>query len=551
MSHISKKYTILIFCIILVFQSSIILYPGWREDDVLYFLIRLKQDIFGNALNGFTLVVNSERFTPFNYFGYQIVSYLSFEPIYYYLYNYILSLTTIIILSHTGIILELRYWPLFIFLLFVPGHADSYYQLVNPEKELILFWSVFLYTIVAIIKNKNIKSQNTLLIFSYIFIVFSLFMKETTFIILVTFCVSLLILNLKYRLLSGKLILNKKIKYILLSGVAISIFYLVLYFFFTINAPDGGYHYMLTPADSIKARIMYSAKALVLYSISDPFLIIILPSLFVVSIYYRFKKSKVLITNDQSKHLLIFDVCFITAISLTTAYVVLGFHGYRYLLPAYPFGMIAIAGYLQIYYTLIKEQIFKLKFIIPCIIIVILLINSIISSINLAVFYKVSSYNFMKYKEVLINYIQKHDFSNTEAIKAYFPGKDKIRMNYSNHRHNDLLKFYEISTEQIIFEYNNENSNWIAKEPDTNPYSTVNKGEILLLLPNSTIAQDQTIANLSGLNLRKVIHTYSPNYYEIPEIRHLLKFIMLKKNPGMLGTRMIFREVDYAIYEIL
>jgi len=26
---------------------------------------------------------------------------------------------------------------------------------------------------------------------------------------------------------------------------------------------------------------------------------------------------------------------------------------------------------------------------------------------------------------------------------------------------------------------------------------------------------------------------------------------MLNKNPNMLGTRMVFREVDYAIYEVL
>jgi hypothetical protein len=53
------------------------------------------------------------------------------------------------------------------------------------------------------------------------------------------------------------------------------------------------------------------------------------------------------------------------------------------------------------------------------------------------------------------------------------------------------------------------------------------------------------------LRLRKIMHTQSPNYFEIPEIRHFLKYLMMIKNPNLLGTRMVYREVDYAIYEVL
>ena len=94
------------------------------------------------------------------------------------------------------------------------------------------------------------------------------------------------------------------------------------------------------------------------------------------------------------------------ALSLVAAYVVLGFHGYRYLLPAYPFGLIALASYLQIYMPSIKKHFKKLYIFVPSILLVILLINSIFSAINLAVFYKVSSYNFMQYKDVLIQNIK-------------------------------------------------------------------------------------------------------------------------------------------------
>jgi len=41
--------------------------------------------------------------------------------------------------------LKLKYWPVFIILVFVPGHADLFYQIVNPGKELIVF-GVYIYS---------------------------------------------------------------------------------------------------------------------------------------------------------------------------------------------------------------------------------------------------------------------------------------------------------------------------------------------------------------------------------------------------------------------
>ena len=67
----------------------------------------------------------------------------------------------------------------------------------------------------------------------------------------------------------------------------------------------------------------------------------------------------------------------------------IGYYGFRYLLPAYPFGLLAIAAYFQIYVPKIKKY-FKYHFIFfPSIILIILLFNSFFSTINLAVFYKV------------------------------------------------------------------------------------------------------------------------------------------------------------------
>ena len=177
MISIKNKYSLLFILSFFVIQAAIILFPGWREDDASFFLNQLKNNLFGNAIYGFNLDNLSERFTPFYYFGYQFLSFFTFEPLYFFLYNFFLSLTTLILLQLIRIKLNLKYWPLFLFIIFVPGHADSFYQIVNPEKELILFWCLFLYTLITLIENKtNYHFDNALIFISLPLLIFSLFL---------------------------------------------------------------------------------------------------------------------------------------------------------------------------------------------------------------------------------------------------------------------------------------------------------------------------------------------------------------------------------------
>ena len=554
MISIKNKYSLLFILSVFVFQAAIILYPGWREDDAAFFLIRLKYNLFGNALDRFSFENPSDRFIPFYYFGYQLISFFTFKPFFFFLYNLFLSLSTLILLQIIRIKLKLKYWPVFIFLVFVPGYADSFYQIVNPEKELIFFWCLFLFTIMTLLDNESNKHRSIILMFiSFPLIIFSLFLKETTFIILSIFCSSFLVLNSKILSFSTKIIqINTKVKYIFYSGLILSLSFLVLFFIFTRSAPDTeGYHYLLTPADSIVTRIMFSVKALILYAITDPLLVLLLPILFFYSVYQRVALSKDIFSENRIRYSTFIDACAITALSLVAAYVVLGFHGFRYLLPAYPFALVALASYLQIFLPIIKNNFKKLYIFVPSVFLVILLINSIFSAVNLAVFYKVSSYNFMQYKDVLIQNVNNINLNFNNLISFYIPGKNKITMDYTASMHKNILSFYEINVDQINFEYSTTNDNWVEQSEIAFNESNIKKGDNLLILPNSTISQDEILSNLRGLRLREIIHTQSPNYFEIPEIRHLLKYIMLKINPTLLGTRMVFREVDYAIYEVL
>jgi len=154
----------------------------------------------------------------------------------------------------------------------------------------------------------------------------------------------------------------------------------------------------------------------------------------------------------------------------------------------------------------------------------------------------------MMYKDALIQKINKLNLIKNNTSNFFIPGEKDIGI--SSFRHKYLLKFYDIDIDKIRFEYNSTNKNWIIKNIGRNTGEFVKKGDLLLITPNTNISQDKIMENISDLKFKKILQTQSPYYFEIPEIRHFLKFIILKQNPETLIHQMIYREVDFGIYEI-
>ena len=551
MNFLNFKINQRVFILLIAYQFIIIIYPGWQIDDTAFFLIRLKNNLFGNVMNTFPFDNGSDRFTPFYYFGYQFISFITLKPLYYFLYNLCASITTLFLLQQVGKKLSLDYWPFFLLIVFVPGYSDSFFQLVNPEKELILFWSITLFGIISFSEDsmKTFRSY-LLIVIVLISMSFAIFMKETSFIIITSFALSLLIFNAKNILLyRQKFPINNKVMFIFYSGLILLFIYFVLFFISYNQIQSGSYLQKMNPSDSFIGHIQSSIKVSILYTISDPLLVLLLPILFLYSVYRRIVQKKENFTDKMGKWAPFIDACAISALTLVSAYIILGFHGYRYLLPAYPFGLIALTGYSQIYFPIIKNKINRIYIIVPGILLVFLLFNSILSSVNTAIFYKVSSHNFMKYKDSLINKIGDINSIENKKLNFYLPGKKDI--GYTADRHRDILNFYEVDITKIEFAYNKDNQNWIEQKKEGSPENDLQKGDLILITPNSTISQDEIMANLQGLQLHEIMRTDSPYYFELPEIRHFLKYIMLKKNTDALGSKMVYREVDYAIYEVL
>jgi len=489
------------------------------------------------------------RYAPLNGISQQIISFLSFSPTYFFIYNYITGCISIIILLKIIRNIADDFWYIPILIIFLPGFSLTYFSFFAGEPTLILFWCILLLLLYNIFLENTFKSK-----ISFFIILFAtniaLYHKEPGFIFLIVFSVSYLFgyfLCNKMGRNVGKIGFYKVL--VLMAFVSSSIAFLIQYIIISLGSFKTGYLIYLTPDWSLTGKLYYTFKALILYIISDPIISVILPVLFVLSYYLR---KKITLSSDSLYHnqLYLFCTCLsLSVISYLCFFLFLGIYAPHYLLPTYPFALISLAYYLKILVPFIKKNFSRFYTLIPLSLTAILLINSLFSSINLAVNQKVSSYNFMRYKDALIKEINNLNLTKNNRINLFIPGEKDIGI--SAYRHKYILKFYDVDTNNISFVHNSTNKNWIMKNSASNAVELVKKGDLILITPNTNISQEKIMKNLSDLKFRKIIKTQSPNYFELPEIRHFLKYVMLKQNPESLRHQIIYREVDFGIYEIL
>ena len=516
---------------------------GWNLDDSCNWLYRLKNEPFS------FLQATGGRYAPLNGLSQQIISYLTFSPTIFFLYNYIVGCISIIIILKiiNNLSYDFRYVPLLI--IFLPGFSETYYSFYSGEPTLILFWCILLLCLYNIfLRNTSASISSLLIILTAANI--ALYHKEPGFIILIVFSVSYLfgyLLSHNKRGSIGEKFIYKF--FVLMALLSSGIAYFIQYLFFSLNSLKTGYLTSLTPDWSLTGRLYYSFKALILYIISDPIITVILPLFFILSFFLRRKTKSRNNLSDHNQLYLFYTCLSFSVICYLGFFLLLGIHAQHYLLPAYPFAIISLTGYLQVFMPMIKKKLKHLYVLVPVVLTALLLVNSLFSSINVAVNLKVSSYNFMRYKDALIQKIDNINLIGNNRVNLYLPGKKDIGTDA--YRHISILKFFDVDMDNIKFEYNSANQNWVEYSSASSTENLIQIGDLFLITPNSTISQEEIMANLHDLHLRNILQTQSAYYFEIPEIRHFLKFIMLKKNPNSLVHQMIYREVDFAIYEIL
>jgi len=516
---------------------------GWNLDDSCNWLNRLKNESFSfiNAKGG--------RYTPLNGLAQQIISYISFSPIAFFLYNYVTGCISIIILLKIikNISYDFKYIPLLI--IFLPGFSETYYSFFAGEPTLILFWCILLLCLYNIFV-RNISGSKSCFFVIFTSANIALYHKEPGFIILIIFSLSYLFGYFFWVKKSKSIPKIDIYKFLVLVTLILSsISYFIQYLFFSFESYRTGYLTSLTPDWSLTGKLYYSLKALILYFLSDPIVSLILPVFFFLSFYLR-KKTKLGYGSLHQNQLFLFCTCLsLSVISYLSFFVLLGIHAQHYLLPTYPFVLISLVVYLKIFMPMIKNNFKRLYVLIPSLFTALLLVNSLFSSINIAVNYKVASHNFMIYKDTLIQKINNINLINNNKISFFLPGEKNIGTNAS--RHKRILNFLDVDIDNFEFGYNRFNQNWIEYKTTYSTENLIKKGDLLLITPNSTIPKDKIFNNLHDIQMHKIMQTQSSYYFEIPEIRHLLKFILLRNDPDALVHQKIYREVDFGIYEIL
>ena len=203
---------------------------GWNLDDSCNWLYRLKNEPLS------FLPATGGRYAPLNGLSQQIISYLSFSPIFFFLYNYIVGCISIIIILKiiNNLSYDFRYVPILI--IFLPGFSETYYSFYSGEPTLILFWCILLLCLYNIFLRNTSASISSLLIILTVANI-ALYHKEPGFIILIVFSVSYLF---------GYLFLHKKMRgsvdekfvykiFILIALISSSIAYLIQYLFFSLR----------------------------------------------------------------------------------------------------------------------------------------------------------------------------------------------------------------------------------------------------------------------------------------------------------------------------
>ena len=554
-----KNNRVAIFLLIGCILSPIILaWPGWTPDDTGFQLSVIKYRPFVFSKWSYIEHNAGDRFFPLAFSGHQLVSYLSFSIEAFFIYNYLLAFLSISILLYITIRFFPRFWYFPILIVFTPTFVDSYYIIVNHEKEIFFLWSLFLF-LFLLLKSNNQSRHSNLIFLSLIPANLVLYFKETGFIILISFVIACF---LRYRKSvadttdskNGKNSLAKRIQLLLfllfLSGLAFAVQYLI----FARFGGQDSYLRTLTPQLTFLGRIMYSIKAFALFVISDPLPVVVLP-LLLVAAHIVSRRLKTIEHNSISylQNLPVLDSLAIASLSFVFSYVALGIHQNRYLLPAYPFAMLAIAGYSTILTRYRFHLVPKTLKIYIVLAVFLLIFNSMISSVNLSVFHRVIAHNFKQFNKVLLEKIEDRiQMSNDkDLIRIYIAGKTIDGFSYASDRQLDFLKVFGVDITKLQFLYAEGTKNWILPySSKENECSDVKKGDLILVFPNSIIPMREILKNLQEIPLRDILKTESHNYFELPEFRHVIKRIMLAIKPTLIGSRMVYREVDFIIYEV-
>lgn len=507
------------------------------------------------------------RFYPLYWSEWEILSKVDISPYLFYLFNFLEAFIGCSVLysiiekfsnKKTGVML--------LFLLILsPAFIESYYRLGVPDKNSLFLFAIGSYFIINYLFSGKSSKMNMLnLLFGTVAINLALYFKEPGFIIISLFSISFVYLLKKYD--EKNYINNKHRIWVILIIFLLSSFVFLLLYVSSMHKIDYLYSFNTNP--DFFRRVFQSLVVSIGYLLLDPLIIFIGPILLLIRIKNR-KELDVKLSDIDRFKLFFADSALLAALFYALFYILDGIITYRYLLPAYAFIIPAYAIYINIFFIKSKEQNLYLKslshricnFII--IVLVILLLNSITTGINLIMVYKYVPYNTNEFLDNAAP-ILKNDIADSSAnrtVNLFLIGVNRgsgVEYYYSmgtflTIRGIDATRFDIKSMDSIdsetLFHVGSKDLRYTAYQTENVQIPVA--GDYLIVIPFIIYKEDDLTASIKekyNIGLEQLYKSKNTYYFQIPNGIMLGRYFVAKI--GISKPVPTFTNVGYSLYKV-
>jgi hypothetical protein len=532
----SLPVSIVLIAVLLV---PILLFPHWYPGDDWLLLKVISTETYDVTHLGFTGNHLGGRFLPLAGVDFKLIwSAFGSNPFAFYLYSFAMGMVTLSVLAALSKKL-LGVVHLSVFLLATtPGFASAFYELNVPEKTTlflcVLFVGILLY---------GVTKASRGVYFCFVPALFAVFSKESAFIMPLVLAASWWILDARQRAKRQvQQLYSRKRVTVLCTGVAVTgLLYLGLYLYFGQLSPAAGAAvYLRTYRDQLLIgglrggmvhTLVASLRSLSLFLLYDPILTLLLPALTILRIRYHRDLSSERPTQNIAALLPLFDAMSFSVFPFMAFFVVTGLADMRYLLPSYSFAIPAIWAYAYLLAPRIKST----RWIQAALVAVgVMILSACASGINHIVYVKSVSYNMAICHQALARELQdsKEARPVDEPTGVFIPGAQN---DYAQTALSAFLEFRGVDTSRLAFRSKAE----------------LHSGDYVVMLPNMARPMSSLLAEVAEkYRLRPIVQTKSPYYIQLPDLRQLVKAVLIRFRPALVGSQIPTLEVDHQVFRV-
>lgn len=452
------------------------------------------------------------RFFPLDGQEYNIVSFFSLSPSAFYIYN-MLQFAFVIFLISKIIALCIPdvknkknlIYGIVLLTIFSPGFVTAWFRLFVSERSVLMFFLVFF--LMYLLYQK--KQKYSYIICGLVAANIALYYKEPVFLMLGAFGF--------FHLVFGWKTLDAKQKlFDALIIVSAAIFSLV--YFFAIFMKMGPIRYGVTPHNPI----IYFLKNVFNYTLTDPFLMILLLGLFVYRLF------EVIVRKKKLK--LLYDATLFAGVVYILIFLKLNMFSFYYLLPAYAFGTFGLV-YFLIIEEYIKRRLFKMLI---GIVFTIYMFSALPLALHLISYHKNVPNTFQDTLSFLTKYINREG----KRVTIYLDGVDRGIGIEVYESFADYLAYQGFHPEQFDFKSDipSRNSVIFSKGDSKSPFtvfrdpstSQAEAGDLLIITPYTSKFVDQKYLDNLKRNYELLYRTKVALAIPDVSLKSLVKYCLIR-----------------------